>query len=228
MKRSRISGGAMTEAGYGMGTFAGSWAGSLGRAAALALGLGLATAAWAAEDPDWPCIQRLVPTVSAAAMWAGPPFEEEASGWQKDAEVKELAIKIASRRTPLEDAKTAIETFTGGLGAEKDRRLTLLFDGALTTINRERASIIGGIKRYAKRQRGLAVKIEREFAELNELPQDGTPEQQARRRSLEEQQLWDTRIHQEREWSLTYICEQPVLLEQRLFSLAREIMTYLD
>ena len=60
------------------------------------------------------------------------------------------------------------------------------------------------------------------------LPEDGTAEQQTRRAELEEQILWDSRIYDERERSLTYICEQPVLLEQRIFALAREIMNHLD
>ena len=45
---------------------------------------------------------------------------------------------------------------------------------------------------------------------------------------VEEKLLWDTRIFDEREQSLTYVCESPVLLEQRLFALAREIMAQLD
>ena len=35
-------------------------------------------------------------------------------------------------------------------------------------------------------------------------------------------------IFEDRERSLAAVCEQPVLLEQRLFALAREIMTHLD
>jgi len=39
--------------------------------------------------------------------------------------------------------------------------------------------------------------------------------------------LPDTRIYDEREQSLTFVCEQPVLLEQRLFKIGREIMARL-
>ena len=46
--------------------------------------------------------------------------------------------------------------------------------------------------------------------------------------TLEEQQLWDTRIYDEREQSLVFVCEQPVLLEQRLFRIGREIMAHLS
>jgi hypothetical protein len=39
----------------------------------------------------------------------------------------------------------------------------------------------------------------------------------------EQQLLWDTRIFNERRASLSYICELPRLVEQRLFALGRAI-----
>ena len=95
-------------------------------------------------------------------------------------------------------------------------------------MNAERGSIIDGIQRYARRQVKLAARLQGQIEELNRLPGDGTEEQKAKRRELEERHLWDTRIYEERERSLSYICEQPVLLEQRIFALAREIMNHLD
>ncbi len=180
------------------------------------------------EDPDWPCIQRKVPEVSAGMVWVGPPAEGLEGDWRADGEASELARRIALRRTPLEEGKAAIAAFAAGLGADKDRRLTLLFAATLAAVNAERDSIISGIQRYARRQAGLAEKIERQTAELHKLPVDGGEGQTARRRELEEMQLWDTRIYEERERSLKYICEQPVLLEQRIFALAREMMSFLD
>ena len=94
--------------------------------------------------------------------------------------------------------------------------------------NLDRNSIIAGIERYALRQRALADKIARQTAELNQFPTADSDAERARRSELEARQLWDARIFVERERSLTYICEQPVLLEQRIFSLGREFMIYLD
>jgi hypothetical protein len=39
---------------------------------------------------------------------------------------------------------------------------------------------------------------------------------------------WDLRIFEDRRHSLTYACEVPVLIEQRLFALGREIQNHLD
>jgi len=200
---------------------------SLCAVAGLLLGPGVP---WAAdpEDPDWPCIQRKVPEISAGMVWAGPPVEGLEREWRAEAEVAALAQRIAARSTPVEDGKKAIEALAARQGSGKDQKLTLLFAATLAAVNTERNSIIVGIKRYARRQAKLAEKIQHQIEELNQLPYDGTEEQNARRRELEERQQWDTRIYEERERSLSYICDQPVILEQRIFSLAREIMMHLD
>lgn len=178
------------------------------------------------DDPDWPCIQRKVPEISPGMVWAGPPVEELEQAWSEDPQVAQLADRIAARRTPIEEAETAIADFAARLEVEKDRKLTLLFAATLAAINSERNSLIIGIRRYARRQAELAERIQERITELNQLPSGEA--QDDRRRELEEAQLWDTRIYEERERSLTYICEQPVLLEQRIFALARVIMAQLD
>lgn len=201
--------------------------GLVAMACGLLLGAGGARAA-TSEDPDWPCIQRKVPEISAGMVWAGPPTEGLEQAWRGDAQVSALARRIAARRTPLDDGKRAIADFAANLGADKDRRLTLLFVATLAVINGERSSLVNGIKRYARRQADLADTIQKRIAELSALNAEGDETQAARRQALEEAQVWDTRIYEERERSLTYICEQPVVLEQRVFALAREIMTHLE
>ena len=181
-------------------------------------------AAATSEDPDWPCVQRKVPEISAGMVWAGPPVEELKGAWQDDMEVSRLAGTLAARRTDIEAAKAAVVDFAAGLGAGKNERLTLLFAATLDIVNNERASIISGIGRYTRRQQALADKIGRVAGELQALPASDT----AKREELEQQRLWDIRIYEDRERSLTYICEQPVLLEQRVFALAREIMNHLE
>ena len=176
------------------------------------------------EDPDWPCVQRRVPEVSAGMVWAGPPLEELKQDWRQDPEVSQLAGTIAARRTDLEAAKATIADFAAGLGPEKSVKLTLLFAGALNIVNKDRASILSGIGRFTRKQRALAERIGDTSAKLKALPADAARQ----REELEQQRLWDTRIYEDREKSLAYICEQPVLLEQRIFALGREIMGHLE
>jgi hypothetical protein len=39
---------------------------------------------------------------------------------------------------------------------------------------------------------------------------------------------WDTRIFEERRKTMNFVCEVPVLIEQRLFALARAIQQSLE
>ncbi len=197
----------------------------------MALALIQVGAAWAAgEDPDWPCIQRKVPEITAGIVWAGPPIEDLTASWTDSVQIRDLVGRLSLRRTPLDEAAAEIGQFAAELGADKDQRLTLLFAGLLETINRERTEIMSGIVRYAKRQRALAEQVRQLTGELNALQlKDALSDaEQARVLEVEEKLLWDTRIFDEREQSLIYVCESPVLLEQRLFALAREIMAQLD
>src|SRR5262249_29762148 len=97
----------------------------------------------AGEDPDWPCVQRKVPEISPAKVGGGPPLDAD-DDWRDDSPLAELAGTIASRRTDLADAKGKIAEFVAAAGADRNRRLTLLFAGVLASINAERSSIMAG------------------------------------------------------------------------------------
>ena len=185
-------------------------------------------AAATGEDPDWPCVQRKVAEISPGQVWNGPPIDSSADAWRDDDATAQLARSLASRRTEMEQAKTLIDDFAAKAGADKNRRLTMLFAGVLATVNQDRGSIMNGIGRFARRQKSLAEKIEAQTAELDTLPADGTAEQKARHDELDEMQTWDTRIFQERERSLKYVCELPVMLEQRVYAIGKEIAAHLD
>lgn len=182
------------------------------------------------DDPDWPCIQRLVPRISAAQVWAGPP--PEPAMWQGDLEVSRLASKLAARRTPLDETEKLVEDFAEAQApAALNDKLTALFGRTLQVINRDRASIIAGIKRFAKRQRQLAERIRETRAELKDIRQDAAQEADGNGAGIDdvrETLAWDIRIFDEREKSMTYLCEQPVLLEQRAFALGRTIYFFVE
>lgn len=210
--------------GTGPGLRGGGYAGLL---AAFIL-LGGAHGPAAGTESDWPCVQRLVPLVSAATVWAGPPLDG-LPDWRSDPDIAKLAGELANRKLPVQDAETRVEVFAAAQGANKDRHLTMLFAGILDKINTERSSVIDGIQRYARRQHELAIRIESTLAEIDALPREGgSPEQDARRIELNERNVWDSRIYDEREHALSYLCETPVMLEQRIFVLARSIQNFLD
>lgn len=181
-------------------------------------------------EPDWPCIQRKIPEISAGMMWAGPALPNDGKAWQADQDLAAEVAVLALRRLPIEAAQSRIDAWSAGLTSDKNRELTLLFAGLLQTINAERSEIIDGIERYTRRQRALADKVRAMRATIGER-QTGEAQsnaQIAETQSLEEAVAWEVRIFQEREESLSFVCESPVILEQRLFALARRIMTHLE
>lgn len=173
-------------------------------------------------DPDWPCIQRKVPTISAGTMWSGPDVASGAD-WAKDFEAAELAQKLASRRTELSAIGNAIDEFAKDLKDDKATRLTRVFVGALELINTERDRILDGITRYARGQRLLAERLREESDKIS-AARDGPGAAETKEiQELEKQFAWDKRIFEDRRQSLTYVCETPVMLEQRAFEIARRI-----
>lgn len=198
-----------------------------------ALALLIPAAAYAAgNDAYWPCIQRLVPRITVAQVWAGP--EPDADMWAGNLDISRLASKIAVRRTPIIEAEKLIERFADKQladksAAEANRALTGLFGRSLQIINDNRASLIAGIKRFAKRQAQLAERIRENRAAAQNGPggTGGKTEIEAGV-TLNDALVWDLRIFDEREKSLVYLCEQPVLLEQRAFALGRAIGYFLE
>jgi len=181
-----------------------------------------AARAAASSDPDWPCIQRLVPRISAAQVWAGP--EPSPADWRGDLEVDRLAARLAARATPVEEAEKLVEAFAEAQPKPAvNAKLTALFGRSLEVINRDRASIIAGIKRFAQHQRALSERIREARATLQQ--NVGT---EAADGEVSEQLNWDIRIFDEREKSMIYLCEQPVLLEQRAFALGRTIYFFVE
>ena len=179
-------------------------------------------------DKNWPCVQRKVPEISPGMIWVGPPFDELAGKWFKDAEVAMLVEAISSRRTPLEKGKRQVVEFAQQLGSGRDHRLTLVASGMLETINLERNRIIGKIEKFTVAQRKLGDRMETLELKLRAFPRKMTAEQQEEYEDLLSKRNWFKRLFEQREQSLSYICERPVLLEQRAFAMGRELMQHLE
>ena len=174
------------------------------------------------QDPDWPCVQAKVPELSPTAIWSGPPIDEALDAWQDDPEIAGLVAELAARRMPVEEATAAIGNFAKGLDpATQAEKLTLLFAGLFETLDRERADVMQGIGRYARKQKAMAEEIRQAMSKAQDSSAAPAYPQQAG--ALNEQLVWQTRIFNERRAALTYVCEVPTIIEQRLFALSRAI-----
>ena len=187
-----------------------------------------ATAAAApAAGPDWPCEQPLRPEMSLGAMWSGPdPTQKD---WRKVPAVVALVNEVAPRRTPQEEAVARIGRFAAGYqGEERAEILTTLFAGVFETLNAERNDIVRGIKRFYRRQDALARRMEEAWKQLGEIDPNATdPKLVEQRTALQQQADWDARVFDDRQRLLPVVCEQPRVLEQRVFALSRAIQEQL-
>lgn len=181
------------------------------------------------NDPTWPCIQRKVSNLSIGQMWTGEILEPEKIA-EADDKLDVLAAALAVRRTSLKEAEQLIEDFAKAAGEDKSEQLTLLFALVFERIDAERAQLIGGIGRYAGKQAGLAERINTQNEELVALEskEDKSNDEFDRLEEIADKVEWDTRIFDERQQSLIYVCETPVLLEKRAFSLAQMMIKHLD
>ncbi|HEX2257358.1 MAG TPA: hypothetical protein VHG92_11780 [Afifellaceae bacterium] len=199
--------------------------------AALSLALGAPSQFAAAQphaDPDWPCVQRKVPSLSSASMWPGLSEEALSADWREDRQVAELVAEIAPRRVPVEEGEEAIRAFAEGLvEGDKEEKLTLLFVGLFQTLGAERSEVMRGIGRYARNQAQLAEQILADRAALEEMRQGAAPGSDQLAQPSQELTM-AIRVFEDRRASLAHVCEVPRVIEQRLFSFARVIQAELS
>src|SRR5262249_45032517 len=111
------------------------------------------------EDPDWPCQQRLVPQLAAAAYWNRPLDTQGA--WHGDTEVADVVGRLAPRRVTTQEGLSEIETFAKTASTDRPHRLALIFRGLLEETDRERAELVAKLKQIGRRQRELAELVTR-------------------------------------------------------------------
>ncbi|WP_052120459.1 hypothetical protein [Inquilinus limosus] len=185
-------------------------------------------AAWgqdtAQKKDDWPCVQVLQPELSVGAMWPGDDPTTSGPAWRDDAVVAALVERVAPRRVPVDEATAEIHRFATGYEGDRKAALTALFAGLFETINGERGTIIRGIRHFNSRQEALAKRIEDSTATLDGVdPASTDPAVAQKRQELETQLSWDQRVFDDRERLLPAICDQPFVLERRMFALSRAI-----
>lgn len=179
-----------------------------------------------AADSDWPCVQRKVPEITAAAVWTRPPLGDRGKDWRDDPAIAALVERLAARRTPLEEAEKEIAALARS-GENAEDKLIALFVGLLNRLNLERGDVIDGIERYGAHQKALAEQLRKEESTLDRKRAAAEPDA-GEIADLSDRLLWDLRIFDERQKSLSFVCEVPVLIEQRMFALARAIQSHLE
>ncbi|WP_245866428.1 hypothetical protein [Oceaniglobus roseus] len=194
--------------------------------AAVLLALSLAGPLQAADysDPEWPCLQRRVDSLSLGVMWPRPVPERDLDP-ALAAAAGDLVGRLELRRIPVEETPQLIADFVAAHPDLTGDDMSLVFADLFTRMNRDRSKLIKGITRYSLSQAKLAERIDETrvamdaaMAKVGKTDADFDAIDK-----MEEQIAWDERIYQDRKQSLTYVCETPVLIEKRLFAIAREM-----
>ena len=173
-------------------------------------------------DPDWPCQQRLVLHLGAAAYWSGPSLDT-AGDWEGDPDVASLVRRLSPRRVSPEEGLSDIRIFVGSLSDDRAQRLALAFRGLLEETDRQRASLIERLKQIGRRQRELADLAVRLGTELNSIPPDVTGNAAAKRLDLQQRYDFTARNFEEIQRTIQYACQAPVDLDARLGAWARAL-----
>ncbi len=199
-------------------------------------------------NPEWPCVQRLVPDVSPAVMWPLPVEEDMHSLWKQDAVIRPLAERLGDLPAYTEAEAAAVSEFVQSIPDEqKEAQLTLLAVGILDVTNGIRRHYISGIKRYTRQQIAIADQIGATLNVISSLEgaSNGSPngspsgtaarstdmpasdEPDPRREEMMETLKWHERIYDQREHAIRTLCEQPVELEETLGDVLRDLAQYL-
>jgi hypothetical protein len=174
------------------------------------------------RDPDWPCQQIKVPELSLASVWSGPPVDPQQTDWQDDQSVADLVHEIVQRRVPLAQAQDKIHAFAQQAKEQKQEKLLAVLAGLFSVLDQERGAVIEGLDRFGNRQKELAAGIRDDNDKLRQMQADTNADAGAVNQMLQ-RVTWEAEVFQDRRQVLSYACDVPGKIEQRLFALARTI-----
>jgi hypothetical protein len=174
-------------------------------------------------DPDWPCQQIKTPIFSLAAVWSGPELDLNSQSWRDESDVADLEAKMTQRRIPIADVESAIADFKAKAGVEADAKLLRAFAAGFQDLSQQRSQILDGLERFGRKQRAMAHRIRAENEAVQESADQNQGAQTPPGADSQERLQWDIRVFDDRRRTVTYVCEVPTLIEQRIGAIARAV-----
>lgn len=181
----------------------------------------------AGEVADWPCEQKYVDQLSYGTMWSGPPLDNALKSWHQNDGLREIVTYLTDENTEEADGVKAIDEFAAKLGADKNKQLTELFAALFETMNDKRTSDQEGIKKYFHRQEAAAQRVNKIQADLRGVDVKGAKPDDPKLAELKKNLAWNNRIYDEGQTLVPYICQIPLILEQKLGAYGRAIQGHM-
>jgi hypothetical protein len=134
--------------------------------------------------------------------------------------VVDLVHDVAQRRVPIEQAQDRIHAFAQQAGEKRQPKLLELLAGLFSVLDDERGTVMAGLDRFGLRQKELAAAIREDNEKLRTL-QANPATDASEVNHMVQQVTWDAEVFRDRRQALSYACDVPGKIEQRLFALAK-------
>ncbi len=170
-----------------------------------------------APNPDWPCAQNLVPTLTAGSYWDGKVPDH--TSWRDDEKMFTLVTDIVDRDTPEADGLAKLNAYVDTVPTgQRATVLPLLFGAIVDQTNDERTLLIQRIEELGLRQRRMGDVVGKISTQVDE-----TPASDPSHSDLAGERDFDIRAFQQTQHTMRYACEAPVAMERRLGVFARDL-----
>jgi hypothetical protein len=174
-----------------------------------------ALAQYRGQDPDWPCAQGLVSTLTPGSYWNGTIPQN--TGWRDDDKIFPLVTAIVDRDTTDADALHQLTLYADSITAiQRASAYPMLFSAIVDETNDERTLLVNRIQQLGLRQRRMGDAVAKISTQVDRLPATDP-----RYSDLVGARDFDVRAFQETQHTMRYACEAPAAMERRLGVFAR-------
>jgi hypothetical protein len=174
-----------------------------------------ALAQYRGQDPDWPCAQGLVSTLTPGSYWNGTIPQN--TGWRDDDKIFPLVTAIVDRDTTDADALHQLTLYADSITAiQRASAYPMLFSAIVDETNDERTLLVNRIQQLGLRQRRMGDAVAKISTQVDRLP--ATDPHYS---DLVGARDFDVRAFQETQHTMRYACEAPAAMERRLGVFAR-------
>ena len=182
----------------------------------------------AGGEADWPCEQKYVAQLSYGTMWTGAALDDALKSWHQNDGLREIVTLLSDETTSEADGVKAIDEFAGKLGSDKSKQLTELFAALFETMGDKRTSAQDGVKKYFRRQEAVAHEVNKLQADLRAMQAKGPKVDDPKLLELKKGLAWNNKVYDDRQRLTPYVCQIPIIIEQKLGAYARAIQAHMQ